>query len=272
MSFTFLSAESLRLDEKVLYENNKDYKIIDARSTSLYKEGHIKNALSFPSILTYEKQSKNGKIINPVQMHEIVERLGLDVNSSIVIYDEGEFFDAARVFWSLEVYGFNNVKLLNTGYDTWIKNKYETSNLTPKVKRSNYIPRINHNRLSTRFQTQIATKNPNQSIIDARSYEEYIGNKSSAQRFGHIPAAMHISANDNIDYQSAANRLKSQETLKELYKHVDKSKKIIIYCSIGKMASANYFALRELGYNVSNYDASWNEWGNDFSLPIISKK
>ena len=54
----------------------------------------------------------------------------------------------------------------------------------------------------------------------------------------------------------------------------DKNKKIISYCDIGKISSSNYFALRQLGYEVANYDASWKEWGNDLELPItnISKK
>ena len=58
--------------------------------------------------------------------------------------------------------------------------------------------------------------------------------------------------------------------LKEIYKNVDKSKKIVLYCAIGRIAATNYFALRELDYDVSNYDASWKEWGNDSSLPITN--
>lgn len=271
-SLTFLSGNNLRLNNKDLLLNKDKYIIIDARAKKLYAKGHIKDAINFPSNLTYERKANNGKIVNPKKMQEIVRNLGLNSNSDIVIYDNGSFFDAARLFWALEVYGFTKIKLLNTGYNSWVKNKYNISKKSPKIIKSSYISKINHKRLATRFQTQIATKNPNQTIIDARTYGAYIGNESSAKRFGHIPEAIHISAHNNINNSENISRLETTDKLKEVYKNIDKNKKIIIYCAIGKVAAANYFALRELGYNVSNYDASWKEWGNDFSLPIIKEK
>ena len=36
------------------------------------------------------------------------------------------FFDATRLFWALEVYGFANVKILNTGYENWDFLDYKT--------------------------------------------------------------------------------------------------------------------------------------------------
>ena len=65
-------------------------------------------------------------------------------------------------------------------------------------------------------------------------------------------------------------RLKSRQELSELYKDLPKDKKIITYCSVGLASSLEYLVLRELGYDVANYDASWKEWGNDASLPIVS--
>ena len=65
--------------------------------------------------------------------------------------------------------------------------------------------------------------------------------------------------------------LQNIDRLKELYKEVDKTKKIVIYCAIGRISATNYFALRELDYDVANYDASWKEWGNDTTLPITNR-
>ena len=56
------------------------------------------------------------KIINPSTIQKILRAIGLDIYDNIVIYDEGNFFNAARVFWTLEVYGFKNVKLLNAWF------------------------------------------------------------------------------------------------------------------------------------------------------------
>ena len=204
-------------------------------------------------------------------MQKIIQNLGLSTKDTIVIYDDGSFFDASRLFWTLEVYGFSNVKLLNAGFSQWSAKGLETSTKTYKVSKSNYISIINNKRLATKFTTQIATKNPKQIIIDARKFDAYLGKESAAKRYGHIPRAISIPATHNINYTQELTELKDVKDLKDLYKKINKNQKIIIYCAIGKIASTNYFAMRELGYDVSNYDASWKEWGNDFALPIVQE-
>jgi thiosulfate/3-mercaptopyruvate sulfurtransferase len=261
-----LFSSSLRIEPEELTKNLDKFKILDTRDSTLYKKGHIKDALNFPVGLTYEHIKTNGKLTTPIKMQKIIRELGLDIDSEIVIYDDGTFFDASRLFWALEVYGFTNVKLLNTGYEKWKSLNYETSKAIPNVKKSNYIAQINSNRIATKFTTQIATKNPNQIILDARVEKAYLGQKSSAKRFGHIPKAINYPAVHNI----ANQKLQTIDNLQKLYSDVDKSKKVVLYCAIGRIAATNYFALRELEYDVANYDASWKEWGNDITLPITN--
>lgn len=264
-----LNAKNLKIEAKKLSLNLKSYKVLDARSNDLYLKGHIKGTLSFPANLTYENKKISGKLTNPTKMQKIIRGLGLTTNSKIVIYDDGSFFDAARLFWSLEVYGFKNIKLLNSSYKNWVFDGYKTSTKKPTIRKSNYIAQINYKRLATKFTTLIASNNPNQTIIDARGHKSYIGEKSVAKRFGHIPKALNIPATDNINYKGKIEKLKTIKNLKKLYKNIDKKQKVIIYCGIGRISATDYFALRELGYDVANYDGSWKEWGNDLSLPIV---
>ena len=242
--------------------------IIDARSFESYAQNHIPGSVNFPEPLTYEHKSLNGQIVQPSQMQKIARELGLAVDKQIIIYDSGELMAAARVFWSLEVYGFNNVKVLNQGFEGWIKKDYEISQDIPKIEPSTYVPVINHNRIATKLKTQIATKSPNKVIIDARPKEYYFGEKSSAKRFGHIPTALNIPASHNLQKSNNSNVLQSTDKLKALYADIPRDQKIVLYCAIGRISTTNYLVLRELGYDVSNYDASWKEWGNDFSMPI----
>ncbi|XOB61838.1 sulfurtransferase [Campylobacterota bacterium DY0563] len=268
---TFLNGVNLRVSPETLSKDLTSFKIIDVREKENYQKSHIKNALNFPAQLSYENTNLDGKVTNPNTIQKLLRNLGLNIEDNLVIYDEGSFFNAARVFWTFEVYGFKNVKLLNAGFKEWESKNFPTSKEIPNIKPSQYIASVNNNRLSTKFTTQIATKNPQQVIIDARSYEAYIGEKSVAQRFGHIPKAIHIPAIHNLSKEESVMKLKNTQSLKDLYKNIEADKKVVIYCAIGKVAATNYFALRELGYDVSNYDASWKEWGNDFSLPIENK-
>ena len=265
-----INADNLRIESKELSTALDKYKTLDTRSSELFLEGHIKGALNFPVELTYEHQKTNGKISQPLKMQKIIRRLGLSTDDKIAIYSDGTFFDAARLFWALEVYGFKDLKLLNAGFSTWDLDGYETSESLVKVTPSDYIAEINSKKLATKFTTQIATRNPNQIIIDARNYASYVGEQSSAKRYGHIPKAINIPASHNLNYAENSAKLKTLTNLQDTYKSINKSKKVIIYCAIGRISATNYFALRELGYDVSNYDASWKEWGNDVNLPIVT--
>lgn len=273
-SFLSLNAEDLRLQIDQLSKDISTYKIIDVRPTAEYQKGHIKNALTFPIALTYNDKSANGRLTEPNKMQETLRKQGLDVNDQVVIYDDGTFFDAARLFWGLEVYGFKHVKLLNGGFEEWSDLDLPVSKENTETKESAYIASVDNKKLATKFSTQIATKSPFIIIMDARKYNAYIGEESNAKRFGHIPEAISRPAIHNISSSNNFSKLKDIKELEELYKDIDKSKKIISYCDIGKISSSNYFSLRELGYDVANYDASWKEWGNDSELPIvtISKK
>ncbi len=267
---TNLFAAKLSIDLQDLSKVISSSKVIDARSSDLFLKGHLKDSVNLPASITYENMSINGKITTPSKMQKIIQDLGIDINDSILIYDDGNFFDASRVFWALEVYGFTNVKLINAGFKELEKNSFEISKKPKKVKKSEYIVSINNKRLATKFTTQIATRNNSQIIIDARPKEAYEGKESIAKRFGHIPKAINIPAGHNIDKKGENLKLKNLDELKQVYKDLDKNKKIVIYCKIGQIASTNYFALRELGFDVANYDASWKEWGNDFTLPVIN--
>lgn len=266
-----LNASSLRMEMAELQNNPNHYKIVDAREKTLYSDGHLPNSINFPISLTYERATVDGKLTEPFKMQKIIQNLGLNVDDAIIVYDDGTFFDAARLFWTLEVYGFENVKLLNAGYSQWNKQKLQTSTLPPNIVKSDYVATIKHQRIATKFTTQLATRSPKQTIIDARPDKAYAGEVSSAKRFGHIPKAINIPASHNIDYDKELTELKDDETLTDVYKDVNKNQKVIIYCAVGRISSTNYFALRELGYDVANYDASWKEWGNDFSLPIVKE-
>ncbi|MEA3353296.1 MAG: rhodanese-like domain-containing protein [Campylobacterota bacterium] len=266
-----LYAQSLRVELAEYLQNSSNYTVIDVREKADYDKGHIKGAINFPVLKTYEHKKENGKVTNPIRMQKQLRAVGLDIDSNILIYDKGGFLNSSRMFWTLEVYGFKNVKLLNIDFDLWYKkdkNKKYLSAKVPNIIPSEYIVTIDNKKLATKFTTLIAIKNPNQLIIDARNEPFYQGLKSKAKRYGHIPSALNIPATKNIKKDHTGFKLKTLSEFKELYKNIDKNSKVITYCTHGKRSAANYFALRELGYNVSAYDSSWQEWGNDFNLPV----
>lgn len=263
--------EHLRISPDALKGKLSQVTLLDARTPEDYRKSHIAGALNFPVDWTYANKKTNGKIVEPQKIQSILQQLGIRIDTPVVVYDNGQLVDAARLFWTLEVYGLTQVKVLDHGFDYWQHNDLPTNQTIPTPRPSDYIPVLNHHRLATRFSTLLATKNPNQIIIDARSHEAYVGEISSAKRYGHILKAINIPASHNMQIEHEMQSLQPISELQTLYQDIPKDRKVILYCAIGRISATNYLALRELGYDVANYDASWKEWGNDEHLPIELK-
>ena len=265
-----IAAETLRISPENLAKiiDNQNVIILDARTKNDYDVIHIKNAINFPVELTYTNKKINGQVQEPQKIQSYFRERGISTSSVVYVYDNGDLVDAARLLWTLEVYGINNVKILDHGFNYWLSKKLPVSQEQKEISPSQYVATINHKRLSSKFTTQLAIHNNNKIVIDARSQSAYKGETSVAKRFGHIPSAINVPFTNNLTKDEDFAKLKPIQELKKLYSNIPKGKKIVIYCKIGRVSSTNYFALRELGHDVSNYDASWREWGNDISLPI----
>ncbi|GKT11370.1 MAG: thiosulfate/3-mercaptopyruvate sulfurtransferase [Thiomicrorhabdus sp.] len=270
----FYSAMSLRVSPSELIESTKNAKemnrnnvvILDVRPAVQYQQGHIPDALNLPTAWIMQAN----QLIQPYKMQTILQKLGINTLDKIILYDDGHFSDAARVFWSLEVYGIHHVQVLEHGYQGWQQQQQPTSQIEPKVEESDYTPNINPNVIAYKLQTFIATHNPNQTIIDIRQPQAYQGKTSSTAFFGHIPTAINIPSAQNFDNTLKQRKLHSIENLTKLYQRLSKTALIILYGAKGQDACVSYFALRELNYNVTNFDGAWQAWSNDPQLTITT--
>jgi thiosulfate/3-mercaptopyruvate sulfurtransferase len=105
-------------------------------------------------------------------------------------------------------------------------------------------------------------------ILDVRSQEEYLGEKSEAARAGHIPSAVQIDFQESLRRVGGICYVKGIDDLRSAYAGVCSDCAVITYCNTGTRASASYLALRLLGREVAVYDGAWTEWAGDASLPI----
>ncbi len=54
-------------------------------------------------------------------LKDLFSEAGIDSNSLVLAYDNGDFIWAARFYWILETLGHNQVGILKVGYSDWLK-------------------------------------------------------------------------------------------------------------------------------------------------------
>ena len=243
-----------------------DLVVLDTRPREAYLKQHIKGAVSLPVWDTFG-ESPRADLAAPIsKIQALFSAAGIDQQTRVVLYDDGEMINAARVFWILEMHGHRRVLLLSPGFRGWQAAGLPTDAEKVQPRLRQFLSHVAPDRLATKLSTRLAIDDSNVVIIDARSEAGYNGKKSDARRKGHIPGAINIPFERN--FTPDGKSLLPFKELEAIYSGVSRDKKIIAYCNKGRHSALTYFIMRQLGYDVSAYDGSWFEWGNDLQLPI----
>ena len=246
-------------------ENNigkEDVKIIevDYDPNVNYGINHIPG-----SVLIRWKEDLNNSIIRDIlnrnQFQNLLKNLGINKNSTIILYGDFNNWFATFAFWVSKYYRYNDVRLLDGGRKKWIQDGRELSSTIPTYSKGSFIA-IDEPDKRIRALYQFVKNNlwgisnKTNKFVDARSEEEYNGKILSPpeyplenpQRAGHIPGAI------NIPWDSTVNNdgtFKSKKQLINLYKShgITPDKNIITYCRIGEKSAHTWFVLKYLlGY------------------------
>ncbi|MFV1984698.1 MAG: sulfurtransferase [Thiohalomonadales bacterium] len=206
------------------------------------------------------------------QFVEAMSNYGISYESHVVLYSTTEHNWAARVWCMLREFGFNNVAILNGGWSKWSAENSPLSNRACAYQSANFIASSNSevNYFVNKDTVLSAIDDENVRIINALpvpihngSSDIYFGRRGRITNSVNVPfPALH---NPESGVYLAANELH------QLYQTVnaDQAQQIISYCGGGIASSNTVFTLALLGYeNISLYDGSMLEWGNDPSLPM----
>ncbi|WP_244475903.1 sulfurtransferase [Methylobacterium sp. Leaf93] len=245
----------------------------------VYERGHVPGA---QNVLWHTDlvETVSRDIAGPEKFAALIRRLGIDRETSVILYGDNNNWFAAWGAWVFAQYGLvDNVKLLDGGRKKWEAEKRQLDTRSPDVAASTFpvTPVSNAQRARLADVLAVARKERNETILDIRSPDEFSGKliapagvQELAIRAGHIPGSV------NVPWGKAVNpdgTLKSVAELKKLYADVgiDGSKPIITSCRIGERSSHSWFVLsRVLGYPVRNYDGSWTEYGNAVGVPVVN--
>jgi len=243
--------------------------IIDTRSFSEYKNGHIPGAINVDLFqLHWFDTSKRGIKDFNRQTRILLSRIGIQGGSDVIFYDNVSGISGARGVWLLLYFSHKKVAMLDGGFEEWKKEGYRIEVKTNPLQYSEFKGRINYKILATAKETKGLLNKKNVSIVDARSTKEYDGSDVRAVSRGHIPSAINIDWENNIEN----GVFKSSSKLSRIYLVVPKKSQIITYCQGGYRAANTFLVLKLLGYDkVKMYLGSWGEWGNKLDLPVSKR-
>ena len=240
--------------------------IVDVRPEEDFLENHIKGSVHIEPMSLFADQL----FLPPIsEIQRILGGVGIDYQHKIVIVGNHEFIWAARLYWILEFLDHSDVYLLDTAWGHWDEDLLPISQNPIEPTPRNFVPRIDSSRITTQLGTLAAIDTL--PILDGRSEAHFLGKDSGgASRAGHIPSAQHFPWTQNRELVEGTYRLKDLTALASVYEGLPKDEMIILYCTGSAQSAMNYVVLRELGYQVSVYEGSWTEWGNNLKLPIVN--
>jgi thiosulfate/3-mercaptopyruvate sulfurtransferase len=207
------------------------------------------------------------------QFAAAMSRLGVGDGTRVVLYDAGPNMWAARLWWMLRAYGFDDAGVLGGGFARWTREERPVSSEAPSYPPGNFVARPRPDLIATKDEVLASINSGDRCIINALSPEAHSGRTPPRHgRAGHITSSVNVPA-------SGAASILDPETLtylpldqiREKFNEagvLDKER-VITYCGGGIAASSAAFALHLIGVdNVAVYDGSLSEWASDPNLPM----
>lgn len=259
--------------------------VSEGRSNSTltsYDVGHVPGAVEFVWYRDFVEQLTRD-LVDRDAFTALAQSAGVNEDSTVVLYGDANNWFAAYGAWVFNLYGFDDVRLLDGGRAAWEAEGRELSPVAPSPEPGTWEA-LPPNSDIRAFQPEVlAVVNGEQEgvIVDIRGPAEFNGEIGVAEGFGgeaaakwgHIPGAVNAPWGQIVNQQADGGdgTFKDVEAIRAHYAAlgVDGSEPIIVYCRIGERASHTWYALSQLlGYDVKLYDGSWTEWGNSVGVPI----
>lgn len=203
------------------------------------------------------------------QFASAMSRYGVGEGTTVVLYDTDGGIWAARVWWMLRFFGFDDASVLNGGFVKWTAEGRPVSAEPPRYPPGNFIARPRPGLIAAKHDVVAALGNRTTCLVNALSADEHAGRVTRVARPGHIPGSVNVPAQSLLDPQT--NALRPAVELREVFERagVLGRDRVITYCGGGIAAAGDAFVLALLGVqNVALYDGSLVEWSQDAALPL----
>ncbi|WP_371630773.1 sulfurtransferase [Streptomyces sp. NBC_00341] len=234
-----------------------------------YEAGHIPGAVYVDLDSELAGPAGSGgrhPLPEPAQFGAVMRRAGVGRDSSVIVYDGGQGWAAARAWWLLRWTGHRDVRVLDGGLAAWTG---ELSKETPAPAEGDFVPEPGA--LPLLDADGAAALASSGLLLDARAAERYRGDVEPIDRVGgHIPGAVSAPTVENV---GADGRFLSAQTLAARFTGLGADGDAVdvgVYCGSGVSGAHEVLALEVAGFTAALYAGSWSQWSADEIRPVAT--
>jgi thiosulfate/3-mercaptopyruvate sulfurtransferase len=233
--------------------------------TTQFPDIQIKGARPFDMETTF--LDKNSSIPNMIPSAEVFQeecqKLGINKNSILIVYDNLGIYTSPRAWWMFKVMGHNYVAVLDGGLPSWKNSGFACEKkATLKFEKGDFKAKYKPDLVSNSTEILTILEDKKYLILDARSEDRFYGKVQEPREnmvSGHIPNSK------NLPYQLVLEngKMKSTAALIKIFKSYNiTNKQLVFTCGSGVTACIILLASELISLNKKSlYDGSWAEWG-----------
>jgi thiosulfate/3-mercaptopyruvate sulfurtransferase len=189
--------------------------IIDVRPAATYAQGWIPGAVHFDLFgISLNDTSPKPLAAFTWMMQHLFEQRGVNLDKTVVFYEDTSGVRAARGFWLLEYLGHMDVHVLDGGLNAWRAAGYAVTTEAPRVREVQFQPRRRESLHISADDLYALLGSDTLALLDTRADAEYLGTNVRAARGGTIPGSVHLEWVHNLN---ADGTFKSAEALRAMY-------------------------------------------------------
>lgn len=239
-----------------------DAVLVDMQDEGDYNKNHVENSVNIQRSDINVNEPFSNMLAPKGIIEDVMGSRGISNDTMVIAYDNKNNMDASRLWWTLKVYGHENVKVVSGGLSAFETAGAACTEMPTVIKKAKFTASdINEDFIATKVDIEAQVNEPDSNImlIDTRSFEEF--------NAGTIPSSV------NIEYLKNNHKdktIKSSRDIQIIYieKGLDPEMTAVLYCKTSIRGAETFVALWNAGYrNIKLYDGAWLEWSADENAP-----
>ncbi len=254
--------------------------LLDVSDLATYTAGHIPGAIhawwqdamdpNAPAYGMLLMPDENAAEPQRMRMN-LVEDLGIRPDSTVVVYDNVQNTDAAKLVWTLRFLGFEQSAILDGGLGAWIgaggsSEKYWNS--ANKITDPVITPRQNSYLVKEQLLSRL--NDPSFAIIDIRTDEERRDTIGGTIETGVIPGSLSLPWSALLD--SETGLFLPADQLQQVFDQLGlaTNQTVILYGRFGLDSGLAWIGLKLMSFQpILLYSGGWAEWSADPITPKV---